>query len=94
VERTLRSTVLWNEPSVPRFHSRQAFRLVYHAEMPTLLTQDETAEMLRLTERQLNRLARDGAIPSIALPNGQLRFEADAIRDWIDSLRRPATEGK
>jgi hypothetical protein len=60
------------------------------AGMNSLLTQDETAELLRLTQRQLNRLARDGDIPSIALPNGQLRFESNAIQDWVDGLRRPA----
>jgi excisionase family DNA binding protein len=56
--------------------------------MDRLLTADEVAEALQLTRRQLNRLARDGSIPSIALPDGQLRFDDEALRYWVQSLKR------
>jgi excisionase family DNA binding protein len=57
--------------------------------MTTLLTDLEASELLRLTPRQVVILARRGAIPSIRLPGGEIRFDADDLRQWLDSLKRP-----
>jgi excisionase family DNA binding protein len=56
----------------------------------TLLTDSEAADILRLTARQVLRLAKRGELPSVKLPNGETRFDSDDLRHWVDSLRRPA----
>ncbi len=56
----------------------------------TLLTKDEAAEFLRLTPRQVGKLARRGVLPSVNLPNGETRFDRDDLRAWVESLKRPA----
>jgi hypothetical protein len=35
-------------------------------------------------------MARAGEIPAIVLPDGELRFDADELRHWLDSHKRPA----
>jgi excisionase family DNA binding protein len=59
----------------------------------SLLTKDETAEVLRLTPRQVGKLARRGDLPSVNLPGNEVRFDPDDIRQWVESRKRPAAEG-
>ena len=61
--------------------------------MGTLLTDSEAAEILRLTPRQVARLAKRGALPSVKLPGDEIRFDPDDIRRWIETLKQPATVG-
>jgi excisionase family DNA binding protein len=56
----------------------------------TLLTDVEAAELLRLTPRQVSRLARRGELPSVNLPGGGIRFDPDDIRQWVETRKRPA----
>jgi excisionase family DNA binding protein len=56
----------------------------------TLLTDSEAAEILRLTARQVARLARRGELPSVELPGGEVRFDPDDLRAWVESRKRPA----
>lgn len=58
-----------------------------------LLTDSEAAELLRLTPRQVARLAKRGELPSVELPGNEIRFDADDLRRWVDSHKRPATGG-
>jgi excisionase family DNA binding protein len=58
--------------------------------MTQLLTESETSELLRLTPRQISRLAKRGELPSVELPGGELRFDPDDIRAWVESHKRPA----
>jgi excisionase family DNA binding protein len=59
----------------------------------TLITDSEAAEMLRLTPRQVARLAKSGELPSVRLPGNEVRFDPDDIRLWVDSLKTPKLKG-
>ena len=56
----------------------------------TLLTKNEAAEVLRLTPRQVGKLARRGELPSVQLPGNEVRFDPDDIRQWVETRKRPA----
>jgi excisionase family DNA binding protein len=56
----------------------------------TLLTKTEAAELLRLTPRQVGKLARRGVLPSVRLPGNEVRFDPDDIRQWVETLKQPA----
>jgi len=49
--------------------------------------------MLRLTPRQVARLAKRGELPSVQLPGNEVRFDPDDIRRWVESCKRPLPEG-
>ena len=59
--------------------------------MGTLLTDSEAADILRLTPRQVARLAKKGILPSVNLPGNEVRFDVDDLRQWVESCKRPAT---
>lgn len=56
----------------------------------TLLLDSEAAEILRLTSRQVARLAKQGELPTVHLPGGEIRFDADELREWVQRRKRPA----
>jgi excisionase family DNA binding protein len=58
--------------------------------MTALLTDSEAADLLRLTSRQVMKLARRGELPSIRFPNAEVRFIADDLQQWIREHRVPA----
>ena len=58
----------------------------------TLLAISEAAELLRLTPRQVAKLARRGELPSVSLPGNETRFDASDLQRWVDSRKRPAAE--
>jgi excisionase family DNA binding protein len=49
-----------------------------------ILIADEVAEMLRVDRQRIYELARRNAIPVIRLGERQYRFDAEAIRQWIE----------
>lgn len=49
-----------------------------------ILVADEVAEMLRVDRQRVYELARRNAIPVIRLGERQYRFDAEAIRRWIE----------
>jgi excisionase family DNA binding protein len=49
-----------------------------------LLTAREVAESLSLTPETVLAWQRDGKLPAIKLPSGQIRFRADEIDAWLD----------
>lgn len=55
---------------------------------PNLLRDDEVAHILTLTSRQVGRMAREGKLPSITLPNGDIAYVGDDIAEWIDQQRK------
>ena len=61
----------------------------FNSGVGTLLTDSETADYLRLTTRQVVRLAKRGDVPSVNLPDGELRFDAADLHQWVESLKRP-----
>jgi len=59
----------------------------------TLLAISEAAELLRLTPRQVAKLARRGELPSVLLPGNEIRFDHADIRQWVETRKRPVAEG-
>ena len=59
-----------------------------------LLTDVEAADILRLTPRQVTRLARRGELPSITLPGNAIRFDPDDIREWVNGLKQFSESAK
>jgi excisionase family DNA binding protein len=49
-----------------------------------ILIADEVAKMLRVDRQRVYELARRNAIPVIRLGERQYRFDAEAIRQWIE----------
>ncbi len=49
-----------------------------------ILIADEVAEMLRVDRQRVYELARRDAIPVIRLGERQYRFDAEAIKQWIE----------
>ncbi len=49
-----------------------------------ILIADEVAEMLRVDRQRVYELVRRDAIPVIRLGERQYRFDAVAIRQWIE----------
>ena len=56
-----------------------------------LLTPGEAAELVRLTTRRLQKLARNGEIPVIVLPGDELRFDERDLWKWVESHKQTAT---
>ncbi len=57
-----------------------------------LLTNFEASEVLSITSHQVSRLARRGELPYVLLPNNEVRFDLDDIREWVGSCKRPEKE--
>ncbi len=49
-----------------------------------ILIADELADMLRVDRQRIYELVRRDAIPVIRLGERQYRFDAEAIRKWIE----------
>ena len=64
-----------------------------HKAVYALLTDSEAAEILRLTPRQVARLAKLGELPSVQLPGDETRFDPDDLRQWVEAHKRPAVNG-
>jgi excisionase family DNA binding protein len=55
-----------------------------------ILVADEVAAMLRVDRQRVYELARRNAIPVIRIGKRQYRFDAEAIRQWIECGGRVA----
>jgi hypothetical protein len=63
--------------------------------MQTLLDHFDVSRLLGLTTRRVSKLVRDDAIPHLKLPNGEIRFDADDLQEWRDSLKnQQANQGE
>ena len=49
-----------------------------------ILVADEVAALLRVDRQRVYELARQNAIPVIRLGERQYRFDAEAIKQWIE----------
>jgi len=49
----------------------------------TLLTDGEAADLLRMLRTRLVRLAKQGRVPHVLLPDGELRFDRADLLVWI-----------
>lgn len=61
-----------------------------------ILIADEVAELLRVDRQRVYELVRRNAIPVIRLGERQYRFDAEAIKRWIEDGGRTgrASDGK
>ena len=59
---------------------------------PLLIDSREAGRLLDMLPARVTRLANRGALPCVKLPDGELRFSADDLRQWVDAHRQPATE--
>ena len=55
-----------------------------------LLTNVEAGELLRLTPRQVLRLAKRGELPAVHLPGDEIRFDPADIAQWVESRKQSA----
>ncbi len=60
--------------------------------MRNLITDSEAAEILRLTSRQVAKLAKKGILPSVTLPGDEVRFDPDDLWRWVENLKQPAVK--
>ena len=56
---------------------------------PRLLTHDEAAGILRLTPRQVARLANARRLPTVILPGGEVRIDERDLWQWIELHKQP-----
>lgn len=61
------------------------------AVLPRLLTPADVADWLSLSVRQVERMARRGALPAVELPDGSLVFDAEDLAAWL-RRRKAAAE--
>lgn len=54
----------------------------------TLLTTAEAAQVLRMLPARLARLAKAGKLPTVMLPDGEIRFDRGDLRIWIDQHKQ------
>lgn len=59
------------------------------ASLPELLTSLDVGAWLSIPARQVEKLARNGDIPCILLPDGTLAFRAADLAAWSERLPRP-----
>ncbi len=60
--------------------------------MTTLLNEDEAADVLTITRRQLRQLVEKGCVPIVAVPLDReaVRFDQHDLRRTVESWKRPA----
>jgi excisionase family DNA binding protein len=58
-----------------------------------ILIADEVAQMLRVDRQRVYELARRNAIPVIRLGERQYRFDAEAIKQWMEHGGSAASNG-
>ena len=54
-----------------------------------MLTGRDLDERLNYPRGRSERLARQGLIPHIVLPDGEIRFDHETIEDWLRSRSAP-----
>ena len=55
----------------------------------TLLDANDAAGILLLSARRVRALVRDGQLPHVILPDGEIRFTKSDLDEWIELRKRP-----
>jgi hypothetical protein len=55
--------------------------------LPRLLTASDVAAWLLLTPRAIERMAREGTIPTVELPDGSHLYDPTELVAWLDTRR-------
>jgi hypothetical protein len=59
---------------------------------PILIDSREAGRLLDMLPSRVTRLANRGDLPCVKLPDGEVRFTADDLRQWVELHRQPARE--
>ena len=57
-----------------------------------LITAVEASDILRLTPNQIRKLARSGKLPSVMLPDNEVRFDETELWAWVETHKQPSQE--
>jgi hypothetical protein len=55
--------------------------------LPTLLFAQDVAAWLGLPTNRVVRMARRGDIPCVIVPPDEIRFDADALAEWLRKVQ-------
>ncbi|NLF07271.1 MAG: helix-turn-helix domain-containing protein [Pirellulaceae bacterium] len=58
----------------------------------TLLDADDAAKILLLSARRVRTLVRDGHLPHIVLPGGEIRFDPRDLESWVVAHKQESRE--
>jgi hypothetical protein len=61
---------------------------------PLLLNADEAARLLSMIPGRVSRLAKLGLLPCVELPDGEVRFVEEDLREWVRTHRQPVTDAE
>ncbi len=61
--------------------------------MSSLIDQQFAADLLAISVRRLAKMVRDGELPFIELPGGEIRFSREDLQDWIGTRKRGIEDG-
>lgn len=63
-------------------------------ERPLLIDAREAGKLLGMPWYRVTRLARQGSLPHVLMPNDEPRFSADELRAWVEKHRLPAPDAE
>jgi excisionase family DNA binding protein len=63
------------------------------ATLPTLLTIDDVARVLRTSRGAVYAMAARGQLPGLTRIGRRVLIRADALLDWLDQKRAPSPDG-
>jgi hypothetical protein len=58
------------------------------ATLPRLLSPADVADWLNLSVRQVERMAREGQLPGIPLPDGSTVFDQQDLVGWLERRKQ------
>lgn len=61
--------------------------------LPTLLTIDDVARVLRTSRGAVYAMAARGQLPGLTRIGRRVLIRADALLDWLDQKRAPSPDG-
>ena len=60
---------------------------------PQLLHEGDARDLLCTLSARIRRWTKSGILPSVQLPDGEIRFLEADLAEWIDKHRQPANPG-